>query len=175
MPRGKLRPTLAEVKALLAEDRDFLRPLVQAVLQELLEAEMTEALGAEKGERSAARLGYRSGYYDRTLVSRVGKLELRVPQDRHGRFSTELFARYQRSEKALVAALAEMYVQGVSTRKIKAITARLAPSGGLGGRRGAARCAATASRPRRSARSTRGSTKVWPSSRAGGWTRPART
>ena len=45
-----------------------------------------------------------------------------MPQDRHGHFSTELFERYQRSEKALVAALAEMYVQGVSTRKVKAIT-----------------------------------------------------
>jgi putative transposase len=125
MPRGKLRPTLEEVKALLAQDRDFLRPIVEAVLQELLEAEMTEALGAAKGERTAARLGHRSGYYGRTLVSRVGKLELRVPQDRQGRFSTELFARYQRSEKALVAALAEMYVQGVSTRKVKAITEEL--------------------------------------------------
>src|ERR671918_1583721 len=125
MPRGKLRPTLAEVKALLAEDRDFVRPLVQAVLQELLEAEMTEALGAEKGERAAARLGYRSGYYDRTLVSRVGKLELRVPQDRQGRFRTEVFERYQRSERALVAALAEMCVQGVSTQKVKAITEEL--------------------------------------------------
>jgi transposase-like protein len=51
------------------------------------------------------------------LITRVGKLELRVPQDRAGRFSTELFERYQRSERALVAALAEMYVQGVSTRK----------------------------------------------------------
>src|ERR671911_1661776 len=109
MPRGKLRPTLEEVKARLVEDRDFLRPLVQVVLQELLEAEMTEAVGAEKGERTPARLGYRSGSYDRTLVTRVGKLELRVPQDRHGRFSTELFERYQRSEKALAAALAEMY------------------------------------------------------------------
>jgi putative transposase len=125
MPRGKLRPTLEEVKALLAADRDFLRPLVQAVLQELLEAEMTEALCAEKGERTPSRLGHRSGYYDRTLVTRVGKLELRVPQDRAGRFSTELFERYQRSEKALVAALAEMYVQGVSTRKVKAITEEL--------------------------------------------------
>jgi putative transposase len=125
MPRGKLRPTLAEVKALLAEDQDFLRPLVQAVMQELLEAEMTETLGAEKGERTPSRLGHRSGYYGRTLVTRVGKLELRVPQDRTGRFSTELFERYQRSEKALVAALAEMYVQGVSTRKVKAITEEL--------------------------------------------------
>jgi transposase-like protein len=56
IPRGKLRPTLAEVKALLAEDRDFVRPLVQGALQELLEAKMTEALGAAKGERSSARL-----------------------------------------------------------------------------------------------------------------------
>ena len=71
-----------------------------------------------KGERTAGRLGYRSGYYDRTLITRVGKLELRVPQDRAGRFSTELFECYQRSERAL----AEMYVQGVSTRKVKAIT-----------------------------------------------------
>ena len=62
MPRGKLRAAFAEVKALLAEDRDFLRPLGQAVLQELLEAKMTEALGAAKGERSAARRCYRSGY-----------------------------------------------------------------------------------------------------------------
>src|SRR5205814_57605 len=91
-------------------------------LQEVLEAEMTEALGAEKGERAAGRQGYLSGYYGRTLITRVGKLDLRVPQDRTGRFSTELFERYQRSERALVAALAEMYVQGVSTRKVKAIT-----------------------------------------------------
>jgi Transposase and inactivated derivatives len=82
-------------------------------------------LGAEKGERAAGRQGYRSGYYGRTLITRVGKLELRVPQDRTGRFSTELFERYQRSERALVAALAEMYVQGVSTRKVKAITEEL--------------------------------------------------
>jgi len=52
-------------------------------------------------------------------------LELRVPRDRHGQFSTELFERYQRSEKAFVSALAEMYIQGVSTRKVKAITEEL--------------------------------------------------
>ncbi len=86
---------------------------------------MAEALGAEKGERTADRLGYRSGYYGRMLITRIGKLELRVPQDRAGRFSTEVFERYQRSERALAAALAEMYVQGVSTRKVKAITEEL--------------------------------------------------
>jgi hypothetical protein len=106
-----------DIKAVLAEDEEFLRAVVRMALQEVLEAEMTEALGAEKGERATGRQGYRSGYYDRTLITRVGKLELRVPQDRTGRFSTELFERYQRSERALVAALAEMYVQGVSTRK----------------------------------------------------------
>lgn len=100
-----------------AEDGDFLRPMVRTIIQEFLEAEMAEAVGAEKGERVEGRLGYRSGYYPRSLITRVGKLELRVPQDRQGRFSTEIFERYQRSEKALVAALAEMYIRGVSTPK----------------------------------------------------------
>jgi putative transposase len=112
-------------KAMMAEQQDFLRALIQEVLQQVMEAEMDEALGAEKGERTSNRVGYRSGYYGRTLVTRVGKLELRVPQDRQGRFRTEVFERYQRSEKALVCALTEMYVQGVSTRKVKAVTEEL--------------------------------------------------
>lgn len=83
---------------------------------------MTETIGAEKSERTATRIAYRSGYYTRSLITRVGTLELRVLQDRLGRFSTELFERGQRSEKALAGTLAEMYVQGVSTRKVKAVT-----------------------------------------------------
>ena len=114
MTGKKVKSGTIDVKALLAGDEEFLRALVRTALEEVLEAEMTEALSAEKGERTAGRQGYRSGYYGRTLITRVGKLELRVPQDRSGRFSTELFERYQRSERALVAALAEMYVQGVS-------------------------------------------------------------
>jgi putative transposase len=125
MTSTKDKPAVAAIKDLLSQSPDGLREIVRAVMQEMLEAEMTDALQAEKGERTAARLGYRSGYYSRTLVTRVGKLELRVPQDRDGRFSTELFERYQRSEQALVATLAEMYVQGVSTRKVKAITEEL--------------------------------------------------
>jgi putative transposase len=125
MTKSEGRPALAAVKDLLAANSDGLRAIVHAVMQEMLEAEMTDALGAEKSERTPTRLGYRAGYYTRTLVTRVGKLELRVPQDRDGRFSTELFERYQRSEQALVATLAEMYVQGVSTRKVKAITEEL--------------------------------------------------
>ena len=114
-----------DVQALLDADDDYLRSMVSAIVEATLEAEMTASLGAEKGERTSGRLGYRSGYYTRSLITRVGTLELRVPQDRDGRFSTRLFERYQRSEKALVAALAEMYVQGVSTRKVKAITEEL--------------------------------------------------
>jgi len=117
MTDKKVKSGTIDVKALLAGDEEFLRALVRTALQEGLEAEMTEALGAENGERAAARQGYRSGSYGRTLITRVGKLELRVPQDRTGRFSTELFERYQRSARALVAALAEMSVQGVSTRQ----------------------------------------------------------
>jgi putative transposase len=125
MTPKQVSANVALLKEVLLQDREFLRPLVQDVMQQVLEAEMEETVGAEKSERTPMRMGYRSGYYPRTLVTRVGKLELRVPQDRHGRFRTEVFERYQRSEKALVAALAEMYVQGVSTRKVKAITEEL--------------------------------------------------
>lgn len=125
MTRKKDSANKLDWKALMAGQEDFLRPLIQEVVQQVLEAEMDEAIGATKGERTASRAGYRSGYYGRTLVTRVGKLELRVPQDRQGRFRTEIFERYQRSEKALVGALTEMYVQGVSTRKVKAVTEEL--------------------------------------------------
>ena len=125
MTRSKNNASKLNFKQMLAEQEDFLRTLVQQIVQQVLEAEMDDAVGAEKGERTSSRLGYRSGYYSRTLMTRVGKLELRVPQDRQGRFRTEVFERYQRSEKALVGALAEMYVQGVSTRKVKAITEEL--------------------------------------------------
>src|SRR5207245_6419975 len=94
-------------------------------LQGRAEGEDKRTVGAGEGERTEARLSYRSGYYSRSLITRVGTLELRVPQDRGGRFSTELFQRCQRSEKALVGTLAEMYVQGVSTRKVKTVTEAL--------------------------------------------------
>jgi transposase-like protein len=119
MAHGERTRRRDEWKGLLAEDRDFLKGIVQGAVQEILEAEMTEAVQAGKHERTDQRLAYRSGYYPRTLMTRVGTLELRVPQDREGRFSTEVFERYQRSEKALVCTLAEIYVQGVSTRKVE--------------------------------------------------------
>jgi transposase-like protein len=125
MTETKFRGSRFNLQEIFGVNKDSFRELLREVLQEVLEQEMTEAIGAEKGERSPGRLGYRSGYYGRALVTRVGKLELRIPQDRQGHFSTQIFERYQRSEKALVSALAEMYIQGVSTRKVKAITEEL--------------------------------------------------
>ena len=104
---------------------DFLRGLVERVVQQVLEAEMTSFLGAGTYERNGERRGWRNGYKPRTLKTRVGELELMVPKDRDGQFQTELFERYQRSEKALVLALLQMYVEGVSTRKVSAITEAL--------------------------------------------------
>ena len=95
-------------QAILLDDPDFLRGIVERALQTILEAEMTAHLGAGKYERGDGRTGYRNGHKPRMLTTRVGTLELRVPQDRDGTFSTELFARYQRSEQALVTTLMEM-------------------------------------------------------------------
>ena len=68
MTRKKSNRTTEEIKAMMAEDGDFLRPMMRTVIQEFLEAEMSEAIGAQKGERSEGRLSYRSGYYPRRLI-----------------------------------------------------------------------------------------------------------
>lgn len=112
-------------QGILLDDPSFLKEIVERVLQELLEAEMTEHVGATPYERTTERTGQRNGYKPRTLRTRVGTLNLLVPQDREGTFSTRLFSRYQRNEKALVLALMEMYVEGVSTRKVKEVTEAL--------------------------------------------------
>jgi putative transposase len=102
-----------------------LAKLLEQVLNQVLEAQVSEQVGAERYERSEERQGYRNGVRPRQLTTRVGQLTLRVPQVREGQFSPELFARYQRSEQALVLALMEMVVNGVSTRKVTAITEEL--------------------------------------------------
>jgi transposase-like protein len=66
----------------LVKEGDYLRTVVEEVVQQILEAEMDGAWGAEKSERTSSRRRYRSGHYQRTLITRVGRLELRVPQDR---------------------------------------------------------------------------------------------
>ncbi len=109
----------------LIDSEDFLKNIIQKFCQDILEEEMEKHLGAKKYERSISRSGHRNGYKPRALRTRVGTLNLLVPQDREGNFSTELFNRYQRSEKALVLTLMEMYIKGISTRKVSDITEKL--------------------------------------------------
>jgi transposase-like protein len=110
----KLKAGVAPLEALVAQDRDLLEVLVKEALDQLLQAEMAEFLGAAPGELSQARIGYRSGYYSRGLITRLGKIELRVPRDRNGEFSTALFKRFQRSEKgAGVGAGRDVCAKGV--------------------------------------------------------------
>lgn len=110
----------------LGNSRDEgMKQLMEAVVNQVLQAQMTEQLAAERYERNDERRGYRNGTYPHQLSTRVGKLTLRVPRMRDGKFSTDLFARYQRSEQALVLAMMEMVVNGVSTRKIKQVTEEL--------------------------------------------------
>jgi putative transposase len=113
------------VQEALLDDPAFLREICERVVQEILEAEMTEHIGAAPYERTENRSGQRNGYKPRALRTRVGTLNLLVPQDREGTFSTRLFARYQRNEKALCLALMQMYLEGVSTRKVKEVTEEL--------------------------------------------------
>jgi transposase-like protein len=125
MTKNHRRPDAEVAQGGLLDDPGFLKEIVERVLQELLEAEMTEHVGAAPYERAENRTGHRNGHKPRTLRTRVGTLNLAVPQDREGTFSTRLFSRYQRNEKALVLALMEMYVEGVSTRKVKDVTEAL--------------------------------------------------
>jgi putative transposase len=113
-----------QLSDLLPDDKG-LQGLVETVLNQVLEAQVTEQIGGQPYERSTERKAYRNGYRSRTLTTRVGPLVLHVPQIRDGRFSTTLFARYQRSEQAVLLALMEMVLQGVSTRKVAAITEEL--------------------------------------------------
>jgi putative transposase len=98
------KPDMELAQEVLLDAPGFLREIVERVLQELLETEMTEHIGAAPYERTENR----NGHKPRALRSRVGTLNLLVPQDREGTFSTRLLARYQRNEKALVLALMEL-------------------------------------------------------------------
>jgi len=104
---------------------DALRLMLQNLIQQTLEQEFAQFVGAERHERSSTRRGWRNGHRSRRFLTRVGTLELRVPRDRAGQFQPDLFARYQRSEQAFVSALVEMYVQGVSTRKVTHVVEQL--------------------------------------------------
>ena len=90
-----------------------------------MENQRTEYIQADDYERSESRQSQRNGYYERDFTTRVGTLELKVPRTRDGEFAPTVFERYQRNEKALLASMLEMYVSGVSTRKISKIVEEL--------------------------------------------------
>jgi putative transposase len=107
-------------------DENSLAQMIEISIRNVLEAELTEHLGAQRYERSDERRGQRNGTKPRTMNSRVGKLHFQVPQSRDSSFSPSVFERYQRSERALVAAMQEMMVQGVSTRRVGEVLEKMA-------------------------------------------------
>jgi transposase-like protein len=103
----------------LFTDPDVLRRLLETVAEAAMKAEVSGHLGAERHEQTEGRQGHRNGYKPRTLKTRVGDLELAVPQVRGCEpYRPSLFAKWQRSERALLVACAQMYFQGVSTRNV---------------------------------------------------------
>lgn len=97
-------------------DQDgYMKKIVQDALQAAIIAEFDKFIGAKHYERAEERNGYRNGFYQRKLNTKVGSLTLNICRDRAGEFSPELFDAYQRSEKALIFGIAQMYFSGVST------------------------------------------------------------
>lgn len=119
-----------EIKKVLQEeideDGDFMKDLLSFMLQQLLEYERDKQIGVDKYKRdNNVRKGSRNGYKYRSLNTRLGKMRLKKPQIREFPFKTMIFNNYQRSEKALLAAIQQMVIDGVSTEKVKKITEKL--------------------------------------------------
>lgn len=111
-----------EILELLQDSRpDAFKNLLQECLNGVLQVESSEQLKAEPYERKGARTDSRNGNRDRPLVTRLGKIELKVPRHRNVPFKTLVFDNYKRSEAALVTTMAEMVVGGVSTAKVSRV------------------------------------------------------
>ena len=117
---------LIAVVELLAENGfDGMAEAMQILFNEAMKLQRSAALGAQPYERSDTRRGHANGFKPKTFGSRLGQLNLQVPQTRGVEFYPSVLERGERSERALKLAIAEMYVQGVSTRKVAAITEEL--------------------------------------------------
>ena len=115
-----------EILLLLSNDRDeAFKKLLQSSLNSILLAESEEQLKAAPYERSEERTDCRNGTRERCLTTRIGKIELQVPRHRNQPFKTMIFDNYSRSEAALIASMAEMVINGVSTRKVSRIVETL--------------------------------------------------
>ena len=101
------------------------KPLLTTIFNQLMEKQRDDYIGVGEYVRNSERVSHRNGYDERDFTTRIGTLELLVPRTRDGQFSPDLFQRYQRNEKALLSAMLEMYVQGVSTRKVSRIVEEL--------------------------------------------------
>ena len=115
----------AASKFLCGEQADVVREAVRTVVAELMEAEIAELAGAARYERSPERAAQRNGYRQRGWDTRVGSLELALPRLRSGSYFPSFLEPRRRSEQALVAVVAEAYVNGVSTRKVERLVAQL--------------------------------------------------
>jgi transposase-like protein len=109
----------------LIDQEDGLKKLLTWFLNLVMQLEAMEQIDAEPYERADSRKAHRNGYKDRTLKTRVGELTLKKPQFREMPFQTKIFDRYSRVEKALINAIVESYLQGVSTRRVQDIVSRL--------------------------------------------------
>ena len=125
MTQQKDNSLVKEFQKVLLDDKDFLKNLLSESLQSILQDEFNRFIKADHYERNPDRQSYRNGSYTRSIKTRVGPIELEVCRDRDGLFQTELFRRYQRSEQALVLSMTEMYLNGVSTRKVGNIVEEL--------------------------------------------------
>ena len=112
-----------------AGESDFLRSVAEAVLQLLMESDVESLIGAGRHERSAERLNYRNGHRDRTLDTRLGSLQLRVPKLRQGSYFPPFLEPRKMSEKTLVAVIQEAWIGGVSTRKVDDLVQSMGLSG----------------------------------------------
>ena len=111
-----------EILQLLTNDKDeAFKNLLQQCLNNILRAESDEQIGAAPYERSSARADSRNGIRERPLTTRIGKINLQVPRHRNVPFTTMVFENYSRSEAALITGMAEMVVNGVSTRKVSTV------------------------------------------------------
>lgn len=113
------------LEQIAAGGMEALPELIRILINEAMQMERDQHLGAKPYERSPLRQGYANGYKPKTVKSRVGEIQFAVPQVRQGHFYPEALEKGIRSERALTLALAEMYVQGVSTRRVAAITEQL--------------------------------------------------
>ena len=122
------RLPLAELLA-KAGDGDFLRSVAEAVMQLLMETDVEGLIGAGRHERTAERATYRNGYRDRTLDTRLGSLQLRIPKLRQGSYFPPFLEARKTSEKALVAVIQEAWIGGVSTRRVDDLVQAMGLSG----------------------------------------------